>query len=201
MYTERMTDPQADQPQSVPPSANPQMQTNTSWNGSATLPSDLKPPQEEVLVEWSTLSRPFKKRNRKYFGTIALFVILISLILFFAGQFLPIAAVIAVAFLVYVMEMVPPIQVTNRITTYGIRIEDSLYYWEEMGRFWFTKRYGFTLLQIEISRFPNRLTILIGDLNQEALQEMLSEVLLFGKPQPTFFEQVADRLQKLIPLE
>lgn len=57
-----------------------------------------KPQPEELIFEWRSSARPFKKRNKRYYVTIALIVFLISLILFFAGQFLPIAVVVAVAF-------------------------------------------------------------------------------------------------------
>ncbi len=200
---EQQTPSVASTPQSPPENSAP-IPPAPQTNQTATtehFPGVEKPMPEELVVEWKAMSRPHKKRNRQYFTTIAILVFLISLILFFAGQLLPIAVVLAIGFLVYVLEMVPPGEVVIQITTYGIRIEDTLYYWDEMGRFWYSERYDQTILHIEIGRFPGRLTVLIGDLNKDALAELLSEVLLMEKPKPTFFEEASERLQKLIPLE
>jgi hypothetical protein len=166
---------------------------------------DITPPQpEQLLLEWHAPSRPFKKRNRKYYTTIAIIVFLISLILFFAGQFLPIAVVIAVGFLSYVLSAVPPETIINQITTYGIRTDQNIYYWEEMGRFWYSEKHGQPLLHVEVARFPNQLTFLLGE-NQEETQEditfILSQVLLQEQPQPTSFDKAAAWLQEKIPLD
>jgi hypothetical protein len=156
---------------------------------------------EQIIVEWHAPNRPFKKRNRQYYTTIAIIVFLICLILFFAGQFLPIAVVVAVGFLAYVLSAIPPEVVTNKLTTYGIRSAENLYYWTELGRFWFTERYGYTLVHVEVARFPHHLTLLLGDHTEEEMTELLSEVLLKEKPLPTTFDKAATWLQEKIPLD
>ncbi len=160
------------------------------------------PPQpEELLLEWQAPSRPFKKRNRQYYVTIALIIFLISLILFFAGQFLPIAVAIAAGFMWYVLSAVPPEIITNKITTYGIRTEQSLFYWEELGRFWLDEKYKQKLIHVEVGRFPNQLTLLLGDQDEEEITDLLSRVLLQEKPPLTSFDKAANWLQEKIPLD
>jgi len=181
------------------PASPPQFQSQTLQQ--LHLPNATHPQPETLLLEWQAPVRPYKKRNRQYYVTIVIIVFLISLILFFAGQFLPIAVVIAVAFLGYVLSAVPPGMVTNRITTYGIRTDEALYYWEEMGRFWFSEHFGQKMVHIEVARFPNHLTLLLGDLTEENMTEILSEVLLHEKPLPTAFEKAANWLQEKIPLD
>ncbi|MEN8252941.1 MAG: hypothetical protein ABFQ62_01015 [Patescibacteria group bacterium] len=160
-----------------------------------------KPLPEETLLIWKSASRPFKKRNRQFYTTIATIVVLISLILFFAGQFLPIAVVISIAFLAYVLSSVPPHEDEKKITTYGVRVDKELYYWEEMGRFWFDEKYGSKILHVEIVRFPGRLTLLLGDLKEEELEDLLKEVLIKQKPEDTLFDKSATWLQEKIPLD
>lgn len=159
------------------------------------------PYQEEVILEWNAPSRPFKKRNRKYYTTVGLIVILISLILIFAGQFLPVAVVIALGFLTYVLSSVPPETVRNTITTLGIRNGGTLYQWEELGRFWFTTRYDQRMLHAEVSKIPNQITLLIQPELEQELIEVLSEVLRFEKPPLTSFDKAANWLQEKIPLD
>lgn len=168
---------------------------------SALVPGMTKPQKEVVLKEWNAASRPYKKHNRQFYSTIAVIALLIALILFFAGQTLPVAVVLAVAFLFYVLNSIPPGIVSHKITTYGIRVENTLYYWEELGRFWFTKKYGLDVLHIEVSRFPNRITLLLGDIPKEEMELNLSEVLLHETPLPTAYEKAAAWLHEKIPID
>lgn len=165
------------------------------------FPGITKPQPEDTILEWQAPSRPFKKRDGQYYRTVGAIVLLISLILFFAGQFLPIAVVISVGFLTYVLSSVPPENILNKITTYGIRIEENLYYWEELGRYWFENKFKQRILKIEAARFPGRVTLLIQKDDEKKISEVLSEVLLLEKPDLTFFDKSAKWLQKKIPLE
>ncbi|MCB9813273.1 MAG: hypothetical protein H6772_02600 [Pseudomonadales bacterium] len=161
----------------------------------------MKPIPEEVIFEWKATSRPFKKRNKQYHTTVITIALLLSLILFFAGQILTIAVVISVVFLGYVMSTIPPHEIENKLTNYGIRTENNLYYWEELGRFWFEKKFDETLLFVEVARFPHRLTLVLGEASEDTLTEILSEVLLKQKPALTSTEKFAIWLKKKVPLD
>jgi hypothetical protein len=168
---------------------------------SRVAPGMYKPLPEEKILVWQAPSRPFKKRNKKYFSTVAIIALLISLILGFAGQLVAITVVISVAFLAYVLSVIPPQDITYQITTYGIRVENNLYYWEELGRYWFTDKYNQKILNIETLRFPGRINLLLGDQDQKLIDRILSEVLLNQKPEPTLYEKASLWLQEKIPLD
>ncbi len=196
--------PTAEQPQAVPPqpaAGQPPQQEEQ--------PQEQTPPtgypmqyEEELLYDWEAPSRPFKKRKRQYFMTVITIGILLSLILFFAGQLLPIAVVFAVVFLAYVMAVVPPHTIKFMFTTYGVRIEDQLYYWEELGRFWFTDIHGQRVVHVEVDRFPFKLSMVLGEQGDEAIvTEIMSVVLYHEQPKPTLYEQIANWLQKKFPLD
>lgn len=181
---------------------NPYLPPDYQMQESLVAPGMMKPlPEEEILV-WQAPSRPFKKQKRKFFSTIIVIGLLVSLIFFFAGQgLLPTAVIGAVIFLVYVLYTIPPQLITHKITTYGIRVEDSLYYWEELGRFWFETKHQQRILLIETVRFPGRVTLLLGDQTEDTLKMILSEVLLNKRPPLTFFEKAAKWLSKKVPLD
>lgn len=185
----------------APSNQDPQDQPSLGYNESAVIPGLQKPQPEEVLIEWQAASRPFKPRKRQHFTTVGLICVLIAMILFFAGQIPPVAVVIAVFFLYYVLNSTPPGQISHKLTTYGIRIEDTLYFWEELGRFWFTEKFGEPLLHIEVGRFPFRLTLLLGDIPKDDMQIFLSEILLFQKPPLTTYERVAKWLEEKLPID
>jgi hypothetical protein len=193
-YLERLQATQAAQPDMDTIPARPTDKTNL-------LPKELKPNQEEIILEWLAPSRPFKKRQRRFYSTIAMIVILISLILFFAGQFLPIAVVISVAFLAYILSSVPPETTRHQISTFGLRIDGELFEWEEMTRFWFSQKYQQDLFYVEINRFPFRVTVLLAKTPAEYIRETLGEVILEQEPIPTFYDRASQWLEKYIPLE
>jgi hypothetical protein len=189
-----------------PPQPEPSPQSSTeptpeSKQKEDPFPGIPKPIPKKTIISWQAPSRPFKKRDRQYYTTVVMIVFLISLILFFAGQFLPIAVVVSVGFLAYVLSSVPPHEVKIEITTYGIEIEDLVYYWEEMGRFWVDKKYNQELLTIEVARFPGRIILLFDKDQKEELKELLSEVLLEEKPAETFYDKASKWIQEKIPLE
>lgn len=165
------------------------------------FPGTVKPQVEELVYEWQAPSRPFKQRSKQFYTTVITISTLISLILFLSGQILPIAVIVAVVFLFYVLSTIEPGNVITQLTTYGIRHEEQLYFWEELGRFWLDETYGQRMIHIEVARFPNRLTLLVGQGDEAQLIDMLSEVLIFEKPAPTTYEKIAQWLEKQIPLE
>lgn len=186
------------QPQTAPSPQNSQAENQESQQF---FPDYVRPQQEELIYEWQAASRPFKKHKRNFYTTVTVIVILISLILFFSGQFLPIAVVIAVTFLAYVLTSIPPHDILYQITTFGIRIEGKLYVWELMGRFWYTQKYGQRLVHVEVAQFPERLTMVLGEVPEEITTAIFSEILVQQTPAPTMYERVAKWLQEKIPLD
>ncbi len=183
-------------PQTVQPPLS-QVQDPTAF-----IPLENRPQPEQLLIEWIAPNRPFKKRPQKYYVTIGMILFLIALILFFAGQLILIAVGIAAVFLVYVLSAIPPEMVKNQITTYGIHTDNQMYYWDEMGtRFWYKMRHHQEVVHIEVNRFPHHLTLLLGDLPEEKLTEVLSQVLLNEEPLPTGFDKAAAWLQDKIQLD
>lgn len=174
---------------------------NSAFVESELFPGQFKPIPEETLYEWDAPSRPHKKRTRQFYVTVFFFAFLTTLILIFIRQFMPIMVVLAVAFLAYVSSSVPPTQVKNKITTYGVRFNDVLYYWDELGRYWTENKFGTEVIYIESSRFPGRLTLLQGTGQQESILSLLSEVLINEKPKDTFIDKSAKWMQDKIPLE
>lgn len=171
---------------------------------SKVAPGYYRPIPEETLVTWEAPARPFKKRKKQFFSTVFIIALLVALILFFAGQVLPVALVISVVFLVYVTAMIPPQNVSVKLTNYGFYVDKDAYAWYEMGRFWFDKKEGFDILQIELGRFPGRLSLVLLDgvtPTKQSLEEVLSEVLLKEKPTPTTFEKISSWFADNIPLE
>lgn len=165
------------------------------------FPNVVKPVAEVTLLEWTSPSRPFKKRKRQFYSTVAIIVLLVSLILFFAGQFLPIAVVISVAFLVYVLYTIPPGDSKHKITNYGVYTDDLAYGWDQIGRYWFDTKFDQDLLHFEIGGFPGRVSILLGNKSRKEFESLLDQILIQERPPDSQVDKWAKWLQEKIPLE
>jgi len=174
--------------------AQPQQQTEN-------FPNVQKQPEEELVLQWEAYNRPFKKRNKEFYVYGIVISGLTSLILVFMGQFLPIAAVLAVTFAGYALYSVPPQKTTNKITTFGIRTEEEMYYWDQIGRFWFDVIMSQKVVQMEVATFPGRLTLVLNNTSEAEIRAILSEILLEQRPADTAVDKAGKWLKDRIPLD
>jgi len=156
-----------------------------------------------TLVSWKAPSRPYRKKERSYYTTVALLIILVSLIAFFWGERLLIGALLALGFLVYVLNFTPPTDIEYKISTQGITIGDHFYHWEELDSFWFSKKEGQNILNVLTKfRFPGLLMLVMGDAHQDELQRVTARFLPFHEIAPkSTLEKWSESLQKNFPLE
>src|SRR3989344_2709996 len=161
------------------------------------------PEQEETLLTWKSPSRPFKKREKEFFTTIAAIVFLLAVILVFVKEFLLIGAIIALSFVAYVLATIPPEVVEHRISTLGIDSVNHFYKWEELVSFWFSERWSQPILMVQTKlRFPGRLVILFEEKDKEKIKTELSKYLNFKeKPEKNWMDDVAKWLGEKVPLE
>jgi len=157
--------------------------------------------QQEVLLAWSSPSRLFKKRDKEYFTNIGAIVFLLIIILVFAREFLLIAAVISIVFLIYVLSTVPPEDVSHRITNLGIESAGHYYRWEELSEFWFEEQWGQALLILR-PVFGTRIIILLGVQDKALVRKLIAQYIPFReKPEKSWVDNASSWLSKKIPLE
>lgn len=156
-----------------------------------------------TLISWKAPSRPYRKKERSYYTTVALLIILVSLIAFFWGERLLIGALLALGFLVYVLNFTPPGEIDYKISTQGITIGDHFYHWEELDSFWFSEKEGQKILNaLTKFRFPGLLMLVMGDTNKDELQRIVARYLPFHEIAPkSTLEKWSESLQKHFPLE
>src|SRR3989344_3227255 len=145
------------------------------------LDSTLSPKKEEVVLSWNAPARPFKKRDKEFYTTVIAIAVLVGLILFFVEGPLPVAGVMAVVFLVYVLSTVPPEEVECKITNKGVFFADKKYPWDTMTRFWFASRFGANLLILETVNFPGRVEMVIKEEDRENIRQEIEKHVLFEK--------------------
>jgi len=155
----------------------------------------------KTLLEWEAPVRPFKKKDKEYFTTILAIVFLLAVILIFLKEWLLIAVIIALTFVVYVMGTIPPENVRHKITTRGIFTGSKNYQWEQLRRFWFGEKYGQKILYVENFGFPRVLMMLLGQTDKAKVKAVLSDYLPEETPEKTWMDKAAQWLTTKISLE
>lgn len=164
-------------------------------------PAEEKQERKEVYLTWSSPSRLFKRRDREYFTNVGAIVFLLIIILVFAREFLLIAAVVSIVFLIYVLSTVPPEQVEHRITNLGIESAGHFYRWEQLAEFWFEEQWGQILLKLRPMLGPH-VIILLADQDKAHVRELVAKHIPFRQqPEKTWVDNAASWLTKKIPLE
>lgn len=194
------------------PKQNPQIkhQPQQSVPSEFFTPKMMEAEEIKTLLSWEAPSRPFKKKDRSYYTTIAILAILLVLIAFLAREFLLIGVILSFAFVSYVLAFVPPHHISYRISTQGITIGEDFYFWHFLDAFWFKKKEGQTILHIQTRlRFPAQLMLVLGDpsagsgqVNEEKIKKLVSRFLPYVEvPYKSWMEKWSEGLQKHFPLE
>ncbi|KKS69234.1 hypothetical protein A3A14_01645 [Candidatus Daviesbacteria bacterium RIFCSPLOWO2_01_FULL_43_38] len=157
----------------------------------------------KTFLTWTAASRPYRKKDRSYFTTVAIIVILLILISILAREFLLVGVLLAFAFVIYVLGFVPPEDVEYKISGQGITIGDHFYFWDDLDSFWFSEKDGQKLLYVLTNlRFPAQLMILLGPTSEEQVKKIVARFLPFQEiPPRTLMDKWAEGLQKHFPLE
>ena len=157
----------------------------------------------KTLLSWRALSRPFHRKDRSYYTTIAILVVLLALIALLAQEFLLIGVLLSIMFVSYVLAFVPPSEVDYRISTQGIVIGEHFYFWHELDSFWFKEKEGHGVLFVQTRiRFPGQLMLVLGEIQEEEVKKVVAKFLPFHEiPQTSLMEKWSEGLQKHFPLE
>lgn len=157
----------------------------------------------KTLLSWQASARPFRKKDRSYYTTIAIIVILLVLISFLAHEFLLIGVLLSLAFVTYVLGFIPPGEVEYKISTQGITVGDHFYFWSELDSFWIGEKEGHKILHILTTlRFPGQLMLVLGNQEDEEIKKVVAKYLPFHEIAPkSLMDKWAEGLQKHFPLE
>lgn len=170
-------------------------------------PKMMEAEEIKTLLSWKAPARPFKKKDRSYYTTIAILVILLIMIAFLAREFLLIGVLLSLAFVAYVLAFVPPHEINYRISTQGITIGEDFYFWHFLDSFWFKEKDGSKVLHVATRfRFPAQLMLVLGPpaggQNEEKVKKIVARFLPFVEvPYKSWMEKWSEGLQKHFPLE
>ena len=157
----------------------------------------------KTLLVWKAPSRPFRKKDRSFYTTVVILLVLVGLIAALAQEFLLIGVLFAFGFVVYVLNFVPPEEVECKLTTQGVTVGDHFYHWQELDSFWMDKKEGHRVLYILTNlRFPGVLMLITDPVEEENIKRLCARFLPFHEiPPKTWMDKASDYLQKHFQLE
>jgi len=158
-----------------------------------------KPVKEKTLVTWKAPARPFKRRDREFYVTSLAIAGIIALILFLVEGFMPVILVISFVFLFYVLSTVPPEDIEYQVTTFGVKIVDGRIDWENIKRFWFTKRFDSKLLVLETFSVPGRLELVIDKEKKEEIKNALEKYIVEEKTPASRLDKMTNWVANKLP--
>lgn len=154
---------------------------------------------EKVLFSWKAPARPFKRRNRQFWTTTIAIAAIFGLILFLIEGVMPVLVIISIVFLFYILSTVEPEEVEYKITNKGVVFADKKTEWDDLTRFWFTRRFNNELLVFEMTRLPGRLELVINPNDKSKIKESASEHLEEEKAPPSNLDRATNWLSKRFP--
>lgn len=157
----------------------------------------------EVLLTWKSPSHPYKKRNKLFFQTISAMTFLLVVIVFFLNEFLLIGVILAMAFVVYALYSIPPVEVRHKVTPLGFENAGRLFKWIELYAFWFEEKWGQKILVVQTRLpFPPQVRAVINREEEKELKEIIDRYLLFQeKPIKSVVDHLSDWFTSKIPLD
>lgn len=158
----------------------------------------------KTYFSWKALSRPFRKKDRSYFTTIATIVVLLILISILAQEFLLVGVLLTLAFVAYVLGFTPPEEVDYKISSQGVTICDRFYFWDELDSFWFSEKDGFAILHLlTFLRFPGQLMMVLEkQADEEEIKRIVARFLPYHEiPPKSLVDGWGEALQRYFPLE
>ncbi|MEI6462921.1 MAG: hypothetical protein WCO33_04645 [bacterium] len=142
-------------------------------------PIEFDTPLEE-LFSWKSPSRVFVARDKSWFLKVAAAFLVIILLLAFLQEIVLIIVLIALLGLIYILSTVPPDIAEHAITNRGIRSFDKMYYWKDLGDYWFSVKQGFTLLNVDTKlRFPSRIIMVVKPGDEKEITKILTDKLKY----------------------
>jgi hypothetical protein len=156
----------------------------------------------QLIYGWKAPLRAYKKRGKKVLRFYIALAILLSLVVFFFGDRILIIPIWSLLFLFYVLTITPPPEVENKITEFGLETAGITLRWEVLSHFFFTQRFGFTVLTIVTHGpyyFHTYLIIPNEDIKRQVLSILSQHIMYQEKPQRTLTDKMIDWLSKLIP--
>lgn len=103
---------------------------------------------KEPLYEWEAGARYFEKKPSTYFRAIIILGVVLTLLLYFFSQYVLIAVVWVIIFVISVKAAVPPPKITYRLTQFGLQYLNEIHPYHDLAAFTIVNKSAGTLVRL-----------------------------------------------------
>jgi len=102
----------------------------------------------------------------------------------------------SLVFFIQALKKVSPGSVKFEISNHGVMVDDSMYYWDKLRRFFFLTRENSEVLVIDtVIGFPGRIYLSIDSNDKEKIKTLLEKYLHYLDAEPrTFLDNTYDKV-------
>ena len=167
-------------------------------------PSKVEPmsketlPIKEIFFSWEkeVTVEDRKVISKRFSNALLLIGVFVGLLLLIMQQFFVLLLVGSMVFFVQALGKVSPGKVKYEISNHGVMLDESLYYWDQLRRFFFLTKKNSEVLAIDtVLGFPGRIYLSIELDDKEKLKILLEKYLYYLEAEPrTILDEAYDKV-------
>jgi len=157
----------------------------------------------EDLLVWTAPSRPYRKKDRSFYTVALVLIVLGGLVALPISGPLFGVALMALLFVAFVLDRMPPEDIGYKISTQGVTVDNHFYHWHDLDSFWLGDKDNHELMYIRTHyRYPALLMVVLGPVTENQIKGVVAHFLPFQEIAPkSMLEDWSKSLQKHFPLE
>jgi len=135
-------------------------------------------PVKEIYLAWQKEVSVEEKISvsKRYSRSLITISIVVGLILLIMQQFFVLLILGSIAFFVISLKKVSSENVKYELSNHGIMIDDSMYYWDKLRRFFFLPKGGTEILVVDTTiGFPGRIYLSFNPEDRDKIKEILEK--------------------------
>ena len=155
-------------------------------------------PPKEIFFSWEKeISIEDRKViSKRFTNALILIGVFVGLLLLAMQQFFVLLVVASMIVFAQSLRKVSPEKVKYEISNHGVTIDDSIYYWDNLRRFFFLKKENSEILVIDtVVNFPGRIYLSIDINDKDKIKLLLEKYLHYLDAEPrTFLDNAYDKV-------
>jgi hypothetical protein len=162
-----------------------------------------KDEKEKILMSWIAKSQPFNPEEMKMRPILLVIVVLVSLILVFAQEWMPLILMSAGGFYYYVVRKAEPMMVEFSITDKGVRAFGRMFMWWELKSWWWEVRWTTKMLVLDLAEagILGRIYIPVERVKPDEVEKIMNKYLVMQKPGETLTDKMTAWVKEKFPLD
>lgn len=159
--------------------------------------------REKVLLSWKAKSQPFKPGEVQMQPVLVVMVILVAIVLCFAGEWMLLLVMAAGIFYFYANRRTPPMDVEFAVTNKGIRAFGRLYLWWEFKGWWWEEKLATKMMTLSLTTgMVGRIYVPVENIKPAEVEALVNKYLpMTDKPPDTWTDKMAGWVKEKFPLE